>query len=227
MAQGKHDLRGYPRGRGRQDDLIALNGYFRLTPQQIDALRGTVELHLFGKGYAGLQLVEGDLANLGVLISRERFRTFADGWASLLSTMQAESPVLAERLAEAESVLPKPLALSPIPYGFLRETTENGLWWLGDQAAVIPSFSGDGMSIALHSAFQAVQCVLRGGTAPEYQKELARELRKQVRLATLVSQMMVNAPWLATVAARVPGMIDRIARHTRVPLVDVQQVVTS
>ena len=225
LAQGKHDLRGYPRGNGRQGNLIALNAYFRLTPQQTRHLRGAVELHLFRKGYAGLQLVEGDLANLGLLITRERFRTFANGWDSLLQAFPQEAPVLAERLAEAHPTLAKPLALAAIPYGFQRETTEDGLWWLGDQAAVIPSFSGDGMSIALHSAFRVVEAVLHGGSAAEYQQRLARELWQQVRLATLVSQTMVNAPWLAMLAARVPSIVDRIARRTRVPLPGVQHVV--
>ena len=222
LAQGKHDLRGHARGNGRQGNLIAFNSYFRLTPAQNARLRGAIELHLFRGGYAGLQLVEGDLANLGLLISRKRFRTYRNGWPELLAGLQRESAVLAERFAGAEEVLPKPLALSSIPYGFLRESTEDGLWWLGDQAAVIPSFSGDGMSIALHSAFRAVEGMLTGTTSNAYQSQLASELRWQVRLATLVSQVLVGAPRLAAALMHAPGVVDRIARHTRVPLPSVQ-----
>ncbi len=222
LAQGKHDLRGHPRGSGRHGNLIAFNTYLRLTAAQSSRLQGAIELHMFPGGYAGLQLVQGNLANLGLLISRRSFRRHRNGWPDLFSELQSGSAVLKERFAGAEEVLLKPLALSAIPYGFLREKTENGLWWLGDQAAVIPSFSGDGMSIALHSAFRAVAGMLNGTTSMDFQRQLASELRRQVRLATLVSQALVRAPGLVAAVMRAPGVVDRIARHTRVPLPGVQ-----
>ncbi len=43
-----------------------------------------------------------------------------------------------------------------------------GLYRLGDQMAVTPSFSGDGMSIALHTAFAAVETHLAGEDALAY-----------------------------------------------------------
>jgi len=43
-----------------------------------------------------------------------------------------------------------------------------GLWCIGDQAAVIPSFSGDGIAIALHSARLGAECYLAGKTSSEF-----------------------------------------------------------
>lgn len=57
----------------------------------------------------------------------------------------------------------KPLAVFGIPYGFVHKdsNTTPGLYRLGDQIAVIPSFSGDGMAIALHTATFAVRAIYK------------------------------------------------------------------
>ncbi len=219
LATGKHDLRGHGRppaaGPMRHGDLLALNLYFRLPPEQAAALRGAVEVYLFRHGYCGLQMVEDGTANLGLLVRRGHF----DGWTALRSRLEREVPLLAERLRGAEEVLAKPLALSHIPYGFRKGETVDGLWAVGDQAAVIPSFSGDGMSIALHSGVRAARMFLAGDTAGVYQATLARELRVPVGVATAVSRALVGAPGMVSVVRRLPGVMRQVALRTRVPMV--------
>ena len=39
----------------------------------------------------------------------------------------------------------KPITITHIPCGYIRRATEDGRYCIGDQAAVIPSFTGDGM----------------------------------------------------------------------------------
>ena len=52
----------------------------------------------------------------------------------------------------APSPMNKPVAVAAIPYGYLRrEALSPAIFPVGDQIAVIPSFTGDGMSIALLS----------------------------------------------------------------------------
>ena len=61
---------------------------------------------------------------------------------------------------EAEPLLARPLTISGVPYGFLAPPRpDDPVFRLGDQAAVIPSFCGDGMAIALHSAVLAAETV--------------------------------------------------------------------
>ena len=72
----------------------------------------------------------------------------------------------------------------PFPYGYVRAEATDGLWRLGDQSVVIPSFAGDGMSIALHSARLAGEQFLSGGNADDYQRCLRRHAAGPVRLAT-------------------------------------------
>jgi hypothetical protein len=75
------------------------------------------------------------------------------------------------------------------------------------------------MSIALHSACLAASIYLRGGGAIEYQKLLARDVGRQVRLATKLSQALVRRPGqlALAMAARVwPGLMATVASRTRV-----------
>ena len=132
--------------------------------------------------------------------------------------MRAESPHLDARLEGAAPCWARPLALSAIPYGHVRHRA-GGLWRLGDQAAVIPSFSGDGMSIALHSAELAADIFLQRGDADAYQRRLSHDVARQVRLATLLSHGLVRRPGQAALgaAARLwPGLMSSVAFHTRV-----------
>jgi len=221
LATGKHDLRGRSRPPGKQSGLVGLKMYFRLTPAQAEALAGRVELLLYRGGYAGLQPVERGAANLCCLIDRDELRRLGGHWEHLLAAMQQQCPELRKRLAGATPLLEKPLAVAPIPYGYVRQeqAAEPGLWALGDQAAVIPSFTGDGMSIALHSGWLAVAMYLEGATAEQFQHRLRTQLRRQVALATAISRGLVHpvAQPLLTVAISIfPGLLRFVAQQTRI-----------
>jgi flavin-dependent dehydrogenase len=218
LATGKHDLHGHQRPKGLQNDLVAFKINYRLSARNTAELERHVELTPFQGGYAGLQPVEHGVANLCLLVRRARFRELGQRWENLLGAMRSESPHLDARLVGAIASWAKPLALSSIPYGYLRRTTD-GLWRIGDQAAVIPSFSGDGMSIALHSAELAATTLIRGGSAAEYQHHLADDVKGQMFLATALSRGMVRGPVQALfgAAARVwPSLMSTVAFHTRV-----------
>ena len=220
LATGKHDLRGHCRpmksSLTRHAGLLAFNAYFRVPSTQAQLLQEAIEVYLFRHGYCGLQLVEDGTANLGLLIERKHFTT----WPELLQDICRQVPLLSERLGAAVQTLVKPLALSHIPYGFRRPNTVEDLWVVGDQAAVIPSFSGDGMAIALHSGVQAARLFLAGGSAQQYQAKLFHQLSLPVSLATVVSRVLVGAPALAAMVRRVPGVVAQVASNTRIPLVD-------
>jgi flavin-dependent dehydrogenase len=217
LATGKHDVKDYRRPRAAQNDLIAFKMYFRMDPAQREALRGWVELVLFPGGYAGLQLNECGDANLCLLVSRRRLGECDNSWRTLLEHILRHSDHLAERLSRTEPLLEKPLALSSIPYGMLLAHSEPGLWRIGDQAAVTPSFSGDGISIALHSARLAADLYTNGGAAAEFTLRLHRDLRAPIATATLFSRLMVSIPWLAPVLRAWPPLLRTVAEHTRVP----------
>jgi flavin-dependent dehydrogenase len=218
LATGKHDVTGYRRPAGAQNDLVAFKMYFRLAAVQQRTLHGWIELFLFPGGYAGLQLTEDGDANLCLLVNRATLRRCHHDWNAILEHLQKSSALLAERLDGAQATIAKPLALSSIPYGLLRREATADLWPLGDQAAVIPSFSGDGISIALYSAHFAADLYARGRTSSEFLNRMRTELRGSVTLATTLSRLMIAAPALAQATRLWPALLQLIASRTRIPL---------
>ncbi len=219
LATGKHDLRGQPRNAaGTINDLIGFKQFFRAPAALRTALAGAVEITLFKGGYAGLQSVENGRLNLCLLISRARFRELGGSWETLLATLLRE-PGLAP-LAEAEALLPRPISIGAVPYGFLaRPSADAGLYRLGDQAAVIPSFCGDGMAMALHSGRLAANMLAAGAAPAAYQARLRRDVARQVRLATTLqrlSETRLGRFALIAGLTAVPAALTTLARWTRV-----------
>ena len=82
---------------------------------------------------------------------------------------------------------------------------------------MIPSFCGDGMAMALHSAFAANAGFSRGSAAA-YHARLHRELSGQVARAGVLYRFGRAAPGLLTVGAQLfPAAMRWAARLTRVP----------
>lgn len=213
LAVGKHDLKDRKRPPGLHPGLVGYKLHLRLAPAQTAALDGAVELHLFPGGYAGLQPIEDGLANL-CLVTRQ-----PAAWLEVLARVLAACALLRERMVGADALWPKPLAIAAIPYGHVA-TTSDGLWRIGDQSAVIPSFAGDGLGIALHSARAAALAYLGGIGAEAFQRALAVDLGVQVRGAALLSRLLVMGwaqPLAAGLARLRPQLLTVTAAHTRIP----------
>ena len=130
---------------------------------------------------------------------------------------------LASLLNRATPLWDKPVAVAAIPYGFLRrEVISDGIYPLGDQLAVIPSYTGDGTSIALHTGITAARAVLDEQPAGKFQESAISKLKPQIRWAKMANIAFVNAraqsmtaaaavvaPWL------VPKMAEFVAKMTR------------
>ncbi len=220
LATGKHDLRGAPRAAAEPEALIGFKLHFRLRPAQQAALAGHVEVVLFASGYAGLQLIEDGIANLCLLVDRSRFDAAGQTWPALLAALQREDPHLARRLDGANALWDRPLSIFRVPYGYVHTGPEqDGLYRLGDQAAVIPSFCGDGMAIALHTARLAADAVLGGRDAASYHRTMRREAGPPVRLAYGLYRATRSRAIRTAVMGVVgvwPGLLRGVARRTRV-----------
>jgi len=223
VATGKHNLRGLIRdGAGTIDHLLGFKAYFRLAPAERAELANHVELILFKGGYAGFQMVERDTANLCFLVPAERYRAADGDFATLVEGLSAEIPLLRKRLQGAVMLLDKPLAISGVPYGFLLAndpSAQPGLWRLGDQAAVIPSFTGDGMSLALHSARLATRAYLLGQSPQAYLRQLRKDVGRPVRVATFLQRHSNGEEQtyrkLVALVRVAPGLLPLAARLTR------------
>ena len=217
LANGKHDMRGHDRGSAAQGDLVGFKMHWQLAPAQTAGLRKAMDLFLFKGGYGGLSLIEREQANLCLVVKRGRLRKLG-GWDALFSSILAAVPHIAQRLDGAKALWERPLAVSPIPYGYL--AGRSGLWCVGDQAAVIPSFTGEGMSIALHSASLAARMFLSGKSSEQYHAMLRRHLGRNMRLSTTLSQLMVSGIGRAlapSALSLMPASLRWIADATRIP----------
>ncbi|HEX3348579.1 MAG TPA: FAD-dependent monooxygenase [Acetobacteraceae bacterium] len=221
LGTGKHDIRGVPRRVGRvPDGMLGFKMHFRLRPAAQAALTGAVELFLFRDSYVGLQLIEGGTANLCLLADRSRL---GSDWQDLVAGFTAESTVLRDRLARALPVFDRPLTIARVPYGFLYSDARNdGVYRLGDQMGVIPSFAGEGLAIALHTGMAAAHCVLAGRDASAYHAAMRNALARPLGVATAIHRAGRSPIGQRAVfaAARMPFALGLMARATRVGVVE-------
>jgi flavin-dependent dehydrogenase len=218
LATGKYDLRGHGRPKDSQQ-WIGFKMYYRLSAAQTADLTDASELTLYSGGYGGVQPVEDGVTNFCCVVQRRYFARAGLRWEGLLARMQQDCPHLAMRLDGAEPLLDKPITITHIPYGYLRRATEDGLYCIGDQAAVIPSFTGDGISIALHTARAAAAAYLAAEPAPVFQPTLRSAMLPQMRLAELAADGLNNpiARAVLPFCLRVwPGAMRVTASLTRV-----------
>ncbi len=216
LATGKHELRGAPRpltGRASQSSA-GLRTALPKSAALHQTLAGVVELHLFSDGYAGLLLQEDGTANLCISISRRRLAASA-GIAGLLAELLGECPELRERVGGTPPQTWE--AIAGVPYGWRARGTEQGLFRIGDQAAVIASLAGDGIAIALASGRSAAEALMSRGAqpAPDWQRSFCRRSAQPLAIGELLRRsaerrwpraalmhLLRGVPSLASVAAR-------------------------
>lgn len=220
LATGKHALRGFPRD-GAGEGWIGAKLHIRL-PMRTEA----VTLLPCQGGYAGLQPSGDGEANLCAALAGGPGDALRDA-DRFLALIRAGSPLGARLLEGAQPTMARPITIAGVPYGFLhrdRPRADPCLWRLGDQFAVIPSFLGDGMAMAMASGMAAAQAILEGDTAPRFHARWRRHVATPMRIAAASSLVMRNAPGLfGDIVGMVPGLARQVARRTRVTVPDMRQ----
>jgi flavin-dependent dehydrogenase len=220
LATGKHNLRGLPRP---QAPTVAFKMQLRVTPVVAAMLEDLVQLAMFSGGYAGVCLVEGGIATICWVVDRDVAGEAAVTWDEHAAFLAERSQFFGSLLAGATPLWDKPVAVAAIPYGFLRrQVISDTVYPLGDQLVVIPSYTGDGTSIALHTGVAAARAVLDGRSAGEFQAKAIAKLKPQIAWAKVANVAFVNATAqrLTSAVARVapwavPGIARFVANRTR------------
>ena len=219
LANGKHELRGAvrPAKERVEDPSIGLRVRLGPAPKMQTMLAGAIELHLFDRGYAGLNLQEDGTANLCLAV-RLSLLTEAGSPDALLKSLGHDQPHLGDRLEwrDQKSAID---AIANVPYGWRVRSGVAGQFRLGDQAGVIPSLAGEGMGIAVASGMRAAQAYIRDGAngAIDFQNQLSADLARPIGIASAIramgeSQMRKIMP----AATYVPGLANVLARLTRI-----------
>ena len=222
LATGKHDLRGLPRrprAAAGQNPFLGLRTRFAPPAAMAAELAGTIEMHLFPGGYAGIVLQEDGSANLCLALRKRRLAEAGGDPLRLFDQLADRAGPLGLRMAALPGQ-PRVDAIGQVPYGWYAGRGAPGLFRLGDQAGVIPSLAGEGIGIALASAELAVQHWLAHGAggAERFRKAMAARLRSRLALAQAITAAGVSArggPWLARLAA-LPGLSRCIAGWLRI-----------
>ena len=221
LATGKHEMPGWSRAGNLNDPVLGLR--WRLAPaasleKELDAV---IELHCFRGGYAGLALQEDGRANLCMAVRQSRFDEAGKKPATLLEDLARESPSLAWRLDNATRI-EDARAIANVPYGWqFKAGSEGGTapYRVGDQAGVIASLSGEGISLALMSGLAAGRAIRRGGASWRFHPHLEPRITGPLRLAQGMMQVLERpaGAWLAVnAAALAPVLLRRSAEAVRI-----------
>lgn len=204
LATGKHGLRGHPRRAGRGAVGLKLHLAGLDLPPEVTLLR-------FPGGYAGLQPGAAGVANLCAAMSGAT----PAGAAAMLHAIAAGSDLGARLLRDARPLWGRPLAVAGVPYGFVQDGGLDGLYRVGDQLSVIPSFTGDGMAMALASGLAAAQAIGARQGAPAFHAAWRRRSARQMGLAAAGAWLMQRMPG-GFVAAMGTPLATLAMRGTRV-----------
>ena len=211
LATGKHELRGWRRA--------ARGGALGVKLPMVGTMaEAAIALLACPGGYAGLQPRPGGGANLcAALDPAAPGAAAAARSAEAFLTHVAGGSALAERLLrDLRPGLARPLVVAGVPYGFLHRGNGAEPFRIGDQSAVIPSFCGDGVAMALGSGLAAAEALGRGVPAAPYHAARAAGLAGGMRLAGFMALLAARAPSLMVRGvALAPGAARWVARRTR------------
>lgn len=122
------------------------------------SLTADLEIHLGNHAYVGLTRVEDERVNVSGLFRR---RSAVSGGQQALATAVQEAglPELADRLRSARMDSPSLKGVNRFHLGW--QSHRDAAVRIGDAAAMIPPFTGNGMTMALQSALAAVEPLTR------------------------------------------------------------------
>lgn len=222
VATGKKEFKAVPKRLGKDTGLVGFKMHLRLRAEALERLSRHCDLFVFKYGYAGLCEIDGDLANFCLLIRRDALKTVGTSWAEISSFIAKHNSAAKWYLKDSVAAFEKPVSVANVPYGFvLKNSVGRGVFCVGDQAAVIPSLTGDGMSIALMTGTRAAQAILAGQSAEEFQLEMFDLLSPQIASGFYVHRLFrlpAVVDFATTVVRFAPFLFRKIFESTRLQL---------
>jgi flavin-dependent dehydrogenase len=220
LATGKHDLRGASRPRKAHDPALGLRIRLPADSSRRALIGSAIELHLFDGGYAGIVLQEHGSANICLALRKSALAQAGGDPGALLERIADANAHFAARLG-ADWRRARMETIGAVPYGWIAHETDPGLFRLGDQAAVIPSLAGEGMSIALASGSMAARHWLAGGAraAPAFQRAFAASAHAPVQLARAartLAETRLGATAALALARVFPALVLDLAERCRI-----------
>jgi menaquinone-9 beta-reductase len=222
LATGKHALaRFHARTPARGASVVGWKmNFHKLSASLQSAMHETLGLFFFKGGYGGVSLVGTDALTVSLLVQPLVLQSAAAGALGLLEQEAARVPLLQQVLNESQPVWPRPKTVANLPYGYCAVDAESGLFPVGDQFAVLPSFTGTGISFAMASGALAAKHVAQGNSSSAYVAS-ARQMARHVLRRALPLHNGLQRPAIAGAAMNAlswfPSILPLVAKATRLP----------
>ncbi len=179
------------RADGEKNLFIAVKHHIKLPSYD----RTQVEMHNFPGGYCGLSAIEDDKVNMSYITKAEYLRKCDNKISELERRVLSANPFLKKIIAEATFELEKPLVISHLHFG-MKTAVASHILMLGDAAGNIAPLSGNGISMALHSALIAHQVIgtflaqqtSRTAMEASYRTEYRKAFSARIRYARMIHQ---------------------------------------
>jgi flavin-dependent dehydrogenase len=153
-------------------------------------------------------------------MDRDAMRAVGPDWRTQLDHLATQSSAIGDLISGAHFLSAAPAAVSNIPYGYKRRSAAApNVYALGDQLCVIPSFTGDGTSLALLSGVTAARAILEGISAQRFQSAFLARRRAQFAWASAVDATFKSSAARAlsvAATAALPSLARLAANLTRV-----------
>lgn len=221
MAIGKHDYSKESKRQGKDNSYIGFKTHIHLSFINKE-YKETVVLFSFPGGYGGICPIETGLINFCFVIDKNTYKSLNSNFSETISFLRCSNSQLDILLQKADFI-ETVSAVGHIPYGFLcPQSNHKNVYFLGDQRMVIPSFTGDGMAIALSTARNCAYEFNDHQKGFEV-KPKQKILEKQMRWALLGHFILKNS-WLADICMSIPRLriflVETIFQKTRISITE-------
>jgi len=130
------------------NDYLGVKYHFRYTLPSHQ-----VSLHNFPNGYCGVSMVEDEKINVCYLTTKTNLKQFSN-----IDEMEKEvvfqNPYLKDIFTNGDKLFEEPKVISDFSFR-PKLPVEDGILMVGDSAGLIPPLCGNGMAMAIHSAYIA------------------------------------------------------------------------
>jgi flavin-dependent dehydrogenase len=220
-ATGKAEFKPVQTRAGCDSGMVGFKVHLRLSPAAHARLHEHTDLFVLEHGYGGLAPVEDGLTNFCFLMERTAVAAVHGEWPQVAARLSAMCDGLAGYLDNAVPAFWPMASVANVPYGYVREAAvAENIYCVGDQLAVIPSLTGEGMTIAMMSGKRAAECILAGIGAEAFQREMADIVGPRVKMGFHVHRLF-KSPLVSDLGTQLvnrwPRLVEYIFRSTRLP----------
>ena len=162
----------------------------------------TIALHNFENGYCGISRIEEDKYCLCYLTTANNLSASNNSIEAMEKNILQKNPFLKKIFKESVFLLRSPVTISQISFSE-KSQVDHHVLMAGDAAGMITPLCGNGMSMALHAAKIAFECIdrylqnkiTRSAMEKEYIRKWNNQFKKRLRNGRII-QSFFGKEWL-------------------------------